>query len=128
METTTNAENMTPATRKKNMQLIANFLSHSWNISEHMHGKRTFTTGRYITSLFLFIKLLFAINCVGQFFLLQQYLGLKNFWWGADVLVDLASGREWPETGNFPRVTLCDFEVFILKRYAGLKFSCHIHT
>lgn len=27
------------------------------------------------------------------------------------MATDLAAGREWPETGNFPRVTLCDFSV-----------------
>lgn len=67
--------------------------------------------GRYIVNLYMFIKVLFAINCVLQFFLLSAFLGLENPWWGATLLGDLVAGREWLETSHFPRVTLCDYEV-----------------
>lgn len=39
-------------------------------------------------------------------------LGTDSIMWGWQVAQDLIVGREWPETGNFPRVTMCDFTVY----------------
>ncbi|KHJ77375.1 innexin-19 domain protein [Oesophagostomum dentatum] len=41
-------------------------------------------------------------------------LGVSSYTWGLDVSLDLWNGREWPETGNFPRVTMCDYDVRVL--------------
>jgi hypothetical protein len=49
-----------------------------------------------------------------QFYFIKLMLGTKSLFWGYDVLMDLIAGREWPETGNFPRVNLCDFAVRVL--------------
>jgi len=46
-----------------------------------------------------------------QFMLVKWMLGAPDPFWGWNVISDLIAGREWPETGNFPRVTLCDFSV-----------------
>lgn len=42
-------------------------------------------------------------------------LGVNSVWWGYEVFSDLIKGIEWPETGNFPRVTLCDFSVAFIR-------------
>uniref|UniRef100_A0A914WNX4 Innexin n=1 Tax=Plectus sambesii TaxID=2011161 RepID=A0A914WNX4_9BILA len=108
-------QNTAPEDRKKNIETVARFLTYTNEITEQLHGGvRTFMAGRYISTLYLFIKFIFAVNCVLQFFMLQAFLGLNHFWWGADVVIDLLGGREWPQTGNFPRVTMCDFEVRVL--------------
>lgn len=67
--------------------------------------------GMWITVMYLFCKLLYIINVVGQLFLLNAFLGPEYTFWGFGVLADLARGREWETSGQFPRVTLCDFEV-----------------
>lgn len=64
-----------------------------------------------MVTLYLCIKVWFALNCVFQFAVLMWFLGLEHVGWGATLLSDLIQGKEWPETGHFPRVTLCDYEV-----------------
>uniref|UniRef100_A0A914X427 Innexin n=2 Tax=Plectus sambesii TaxID=2011161 RepID=A0A914X427_9BILA len=70
--------------------------------------------GLYVTGLYLFTKLLYVINVVVQFFILNSFLGPQYTMWGYGILNDLANGREWQESGHFPRVTMCDFKVRVL--------------
>jgi hypothetical protein len=61
--------------------------------------------GMYVTVLYLIVKLLFIINLILQFVLLNAFLGPEYNFWGYRVLRDLANGREWEESGAFPRVS-----------------------
>jgi hypothetical protein len=74
--------------------------------------------GTYVTFLYVFTKILYILNVIVQFLVMNEFLGQKNHMWGLQILVDLANGRVWEESGNFPRVTLCDFEV------SRRSFSC----
>lgn len=60
------------------------------------------------------MKLIYALNAFFQFLIVKWMLGTDSLFWGWQVASDLAAGREWPETGNFPRVTICDFAVRVL--------------
>ncbi|VDL81135.1 unnamed protein product [Nippostrongylus brasiliensis] len=60
------------------------------------------------------VKFLYALNAVFQFIFLKNVLGVDSYTWGLEVTKDLWQGREWPETGNFPRVTMCDYDVRVL--------------
>ncbi len=78
--------------------------------------------GNYLTYVYLLIKLLYFTNCVGQLFILSVFLGTDFPMFGARVLRDIANGEQQSHTlRNFPRVTLCDFEV----RQLG---NVHRHT
>lgn len=72
-------------------------------------GKRK---GIYLTALYLFTKLLYVGNVVLQFVILNAFLGPQYTFWGFGILNDIFNGREWQESGHFPRVTLCDFNVW----------------
>uniref|UniRef100_A0A0K0CV47 Innexin n=1 Tax=Angiostrongylus cantonensis TaxID=6313 RepID=A0A0K0CV47_ANGCA len=65
-------------------------------------------------NIFQAVKFLYALNTIVQFIFLKNILGVKSYMWGLDVTIDLWQGREWPETGNFPRVTMCDYDVRVL--------------
>jgi len=67
--------------------------------------------GAYITITYLTVKILFIVNCILQFILLNAFLGTNLNYWGAEILSTIVSGKDWSDNGHFPRVTMCDFEV-----------------
>ncbi len=67
--------------------------------------------GNYVTGVYLFTKILYILNVVLQFVILNSFLGSRYTFWGFEILNDLAHGREWQESSHFPRVTMCDFQV-----------------
>lgn len=70
-------------------------------------GKRS---GNYLVVLYFIIKILYLLNIVGQMFMMEKFVGHNYTFYGLRVLIDLINGREWFHSGNFPRVTFCDFE------------------
>ncbi len=67
--------------------------------------------GNYLTTVYLFSKLLYIGNTVGQLFMLNMFLGTDYHMFGVHVINALFHGEIWRPTERFPRVTLCDFEV-----------------
>ncbi|VDP67142.1 unnamed protein product [Echinostoma caproni] len=76
----------------------------------------------YLVGLYLIIKVLYIFNSTGQLFLTARFLGQPTIFYGAYMLFDLVHGDEWYTTGNFPRVTFCDFDM----RRMGSNY--HRHT
>ncbi|KAM3728303.1 Innexin unc-9 [Dirofilaria immitis] len=74
-------------------------------------GKRS---GIYLIVLYLFTKVLYVINVILQFVILNAFLGPQYTFWGAGILSDIWHGKEWSESGHFPRVTMCDFHIRVL--------------
>ncbi|VDD74103.1 unnamed protein product [Mesocestoides corti] len=67
-------------------------------------------SGTYLTFLYFFVKFLYVVNAVGQIYLMECFVGSKVTFYGAAVLADLIAGRDWQQSGHFPRVTFCDME------------------
>lgn len=66
-------------------------------------------SGSYLTFLYLFIKVMYVTNAVGQLFLLNAFLSTDFHLYGFDVMTRMIRGEEWTTSTRFPRVTLCDF-------------------
>jgi len=79
--------------------------------------------GNYLIFLYATAKLLYLLNVIAQFYLLDHFLGGGYHLFGVHVLLEIVAGREWGGAGAvFPRVTLCDFSV---RGYMG---NVHPHT
>lgn len=81
------------------------------HMSNHLLGKRS---GIYLTCLYLFVKVLYVVNAVGQMFLINYFLGSPstyNGWLGGKLWYDYFSDSGWYHSGIFPRVAYCDFQV-----------------
>ena len=61
------------------------------------------------------MKLLYLANGIGQLWLLDLFLGFQRSYqlYGIHVLAKFLRGEDWSSSERFPRVTLCDFEVWI---------------
>jgi len=97
------------------MALLAKFLDYSRIVQANVAAEtRTyqFVSKYYVTSLYLTMKLMYFLIGALQFAIFNDFLGIEGYsYFGAGILSDLAAGREWHDTGKFPRITLCDFEV-----------------
>ena len=67
--------------------------------------------GNYLVVLYIFTKIIFIINVIGQLFLLNAFLGTNFHFYGIEVIKSLAQGIDWTESARFPRVVMCDFKV-----------------
>ena len=67
--------------------------------------------GNYISTVYLFIKIIMLANVIGQLFLLNKFLGFDFNFYGIYVVSAMLKGEDWTESPRFPRVTLCDFDI-----------------
>jgi len=84
-------------------------------------GKRQ---GTYLTGLYLFTKLLYLVNIIGQFVMLTEFLKF-NFWtYGFEVMDNLSGNGKWMDIEHFPRVVMCDFEIRQLQNVQTFSLQC----
>jgi len=57
------------------------------------------------------VKILYVINTLTQFFLLNAFLSFNFSGYGVEAINKLFSGEDWFESPKFPRVTMCDFMI-----------------
>jgi hypothetical protein len=95
-----------------------NFLRRTISLTCFMFGK---FLGNYLVILYLFIKVLYIVNCVGQLFLISVLLGRNYALYGMSIFRDIIQGKGYADSEYFPRVTMCKFQV----RELGLKNYSH---
>uniref|UniRef100_A0A1I7XVE8 Innexin n=1 Tax=Heterorhabditis bacteriophora TaxID=37862 RepID=A0A1I7XVE8_HETBA len=83
-------------------------------------------SGFYLSLLYVFTKLLYVVNIFLQFCIFSAFLGTNSAFWGWEIFTDIWQGREWNETGHFPRVTMCDFTVLVYHRWSPVRYFINI--
>lgn len=101
--------------RATSVEVVGAHIADSLKMQESL-GKRSFlapliSRSKYLSTLYLIVKGLYLLQVFVQFYILNRFLGTNYTFYGFEILRDLAYGKEWQESGHFPRVTMCDFEV-----------------
>ncbi|ETN73110.1 S25 ribosomal protein [Necator americanus] len=122
---TTDEHNTVPEIRRENVQALCVHLQGALRFQKRLKMKNLsphkifrclnvkYST-YYVTLIYFIAKFAFLMNVGIQTKLLNQYLlpHSDHQQFGFDVWHNLWNGNEtWKESGLFPRVTLCDFEV-----------------
>ena len=104
--------------RRQRSNRNMNFIRRNIALMCFMFGK---FLGNYLVVLYLFVKMLYIMNCVGQLFLISILLGRNYYIYGASIFRDMLQGKGYADSEYFPRVTQCKFQV----RELGLKNFSH---
>ncbi|KAJ1355900.1 hypothetical protein KIN20_013471 [Parelaphostrongylus tenuis] len=75
------------------------------------HTSKVVRYGSSLFNLYIVMKVLIFVNLLLQFFFLNHFLGTSYTFWGAGILLDMIRGRQWQNSGHFPRVAFCDLTV-----------------
>jgi len=68
-------------------------------------------SGNYLAITYVFIKLLYIGNAIGQLFLLNLFMGRGYHWIGIETLKRWMNGDDLAAIERFPRITMCKFSI-----------------
>ena len=130
---------MTPVERERKMANAAAFM-HRWL---HTYSSYKFNaiarfrekfsailfcfakrTGNYLTGLYMFVKVLYIANSIGQFFMLSSFLGLNYWMLGFDAMSTFFKTGKWQDHYTFPRVGLCDYKIRQMANVQTFSVQC----
>jgi hypothetical protein len=89
-------------------------------------GMGCFSYGNYLILVYLFIKVLYISNIVGQVFYLNEFLATDYHLYGIEVLQHMVVGEDWTISDRFPRVTFCDFKIRVLGNIQRYTVQCSL--
>uniref|UniRef100_A0AC34QXX2 Innexin n=1 Tax=Panagrolaimus sp. JU765 TaxID=591449 RepID=A0AC34QXX2_9BILA len=123
----TEKENIEPEYRLRTIESLSRHIESALRYQHTATSRTQYTLHRvlkcfnlryyesYVTGMYLVTKVMYVANVLVNLILVNKFLETDEYSvYGLGVLKDLLFGRSWMESGNFPRVTLCDFEVRVL--------------
>ena len=67
--------------------------------------------GKYLTALYLSIKVIYVGNVIVQFLLLNAFMATEYTLYGLEYFNTLSSGEGFKDNPRFPKVAMCDFKI-----------------
>ncbi|TKR88534.1 hypothetical protein L596_012761 [Steinernema carpocapsae] len=123
VERAMDASNMDETVRLKNVDVLVRHLKCALRFQRRMTRRNILIhktikilnltyAPSFISTMYLFTKLLYLINVVLQLFLMNKFLETDKYeWYGLGLIKDIMNGTRWENSGAFPRVSVCDFTV-----------------
>ncbi len=66
-------------------------------------------SGNYLSLIYVFVKLLYIANAIGQLFLLNLFMGRGFSLIGIEAIQQWINGQDMEAVERFPRITMCKF-------------------
>ncbi|KAA3681282.1 innexin [Paragonimus westermani] len=98
------SDTIDPIQHRSLTSLCCSYLRHILCLFSMNHHRGTFLSLSY-----LFMKLLYLGNAIGQLFMMQHFLGFNHTqtMFGVAILTSILNGLDWKSTLVFPRVAYC---------------------
>lgn len=68
-------------------------------------------SGNYLAVTYVFVKLLYIANAIGQLFLLNLFMGRGFSLIGIETIQRWLNGQDMAAVERFPRITMCKFTI-----------------
>ncbi|XP_041375015.1 innexin unc-9-like [Gigantopelta aegis] len=81
-------------------------------------------SGTYLVGLYIFIKICYLANSVGQFYLLNSFLSMDFTTYGRELVSGFTQDGMIQESYRFPKITYCDVKIRQLQNLHTKTFQC----
>lgn len=82
-------------------------------------------TAVYVTSCYFVTKVLYMVNVILQFYLMNLFLDTNQYsFFGFGAIHAILNGSDWQQSGIFPRVTMCDMQARTMGQVQRFSFQC----
>uniref|UniRef100_A0A0M3HT97 Innexin n=1 Tax=Ascaris lumbricoides TaxID=6252 RepID=A0A0M3HT97_ASCLU len=132
----TDPNNIKPEIKKANIKSLTVHLQGALRFHRRLQKKQILPhrifrllnipySASFVTSMYILTKLLYLFNVCVQLLIMNRFLETDHYsWYGLGAVLDLLNGTTWEQSGVFPRVSLCDFEVRVMGNIQEHTIQC----
>ena len=139
MQTANDPGNISADKREESLELLCRYVTNSIFYTKEARNSIAVTikrmifkvvccgnsqAGSYLLTTYMVMKILYLLNLICQFMIMNAFLGTSFDLFGLELLKRLSQGLTWESTAHFPRVTFCDFRIRSLGHVRPYTLQC----